>query len=294
MAIIDDIRYRYNAGSMLMRFIYINIAVFLIVWLISFVGFLFNVPTQQLMPWIAMPADLHGLARAPWTPLTYMFAHYDLWHILFNMLWFYWLGRIFLEYFQPKQMGGLYILGGLGGAALYLAAFNLLPAFAGHHGYLIGASASVLAIVTAIAVWAPDYKINLLFIGSVSLKWVAIVTIVIDLLGTGQPNSGGHIAHLGGACVGAVYAIAMRHGNDITRPINAVIDRLAALFTRRKPGVGNPTGGTAYRPKDKTAGKAAPPSEADIDRVLDKIRRSGYASLTDAERELLFRASGKK
>ena len=230
MAIIDDIKRTYRQGTMLMRIIYINIAVFVLLHVVALVGILINVPTQDLVTWVQMPSDLWRLAHTPWTPVTYMFAHYDLLHILFNMLWLYWLGRIFLEYFTPKRLSALYVLGGLGGAALYLLAMNMLPHFAGHNNFLMGASASVIAIVVAVAVWAPDYKIGLLFIGEISLKWVAIVTIGIDLLSVDAGNAGGHIAHLGGAAVGAIYATALKRGTDITRPLNACLDWLASLF----------------------------------------------------------------
>lgn len=291
MAIIDDIKRKYRQGTMLMRIIYINIAIFVLLHLVALVGILINVPDQEMVMWVQLPANLRELLHEPWTLITYMFAHYDLLHILFNMLWFYWMGRIFLEYFTPKRLSALYLLGGLGGAALYLLTMNLLPHFAGNNGHLIGASASVIAIVLAVAIWAPDYKIGLLFIGEVSLKWVAIITIGIDLLSVDAGNAGGHIAHLGGAAVGAIYATAMRHGTDITRPLNAALDWLASLFSRRDKGIGTPVGGTAYETRRQVNDE---PTEAQIDAILDKIKRSGYTSLTDKERDMLFRASRKK
>ena len=291
MAIIDDIRRKYRQGTMLMRIIYINIAIFVLLHLMALVGIFINVPDQEMVMWVQLPSNLRELLHEPWTLITYMFAHYDLLHILFNMLWLYWMGRIFLEYFTPKRLSALYLLGGLGGAALYLLAMNLLPHFAGSNGHLIGASASVIAIVVAVAIWAPEYKIGMLFIGEVSLKWVAIITIGIDLLSIDVGNAGGHIAHLGGAAVGAIYATAMRHGTDITRPINAALDWLASLFNRRDKGIGTPVGGTAYGPRQQVANE---PTEAQIDAILDKIKRSGYTSLTDKERDMLFSASRKK
>lgn len=288
MAIIDDIRRKYRQGTMLMRIIYINIAVFVLLHVVALVGVIVNVPVDEAVSWVQLPCDLSRLAHSPWTLITYMFAHYDLLHILFNMLWLYWMGRIFLEYFTPKRLSALYLLGGLGGAACYLLAFNLLPHFSGTASYLLGASASVIAIVVAISVWAPDYKIGLLFIGEVSLKWVAIITIGIDLLSVDAGNAGGHIAHLGGAAVGAVYAVALRHGTDITSPLNAMLDWFASLFPSRRSGVGAPVGGRVFHEQQSSSGQ---PTEEQIDAILDKIKRSGYTSLTDKERDMLFRAS---
>ena len=291
MAIIDDIKRKYRQGTMLMRIIYINIAIFVLLHLVAFVGVIMNVPAQGMIQWLQVPSNLSQLLYAPWTLITYMFTHYDLLHILFNMLWLYWMGRIFLEYFTPKRLSALYLLGGLGGALLYLLAMNLLPHSIGSNAYLMGASASVIAIVVAVAIWAPDYKIGLLFIGEVSLKWVAIITIGIDLLSVDAGNAGGHIAHLGGAAVGAIYDTALRRGTDITRPLNAALDWLASLFSRRDKGIGAPVGGTAYNSQHQATDE---PTEAQIDAILDKIKRSGYTSLTDKERDLLFRASRKK
>lgn len=292
MAIIDDIKGAYRRGTMLMRIIYINIAVFVLLHMVALVGIIINVPPQGMMQWLQLPSDMGRLAHTPWTPLTYMFTHYDLLHILFNMLWLYWLGRIFLEYFTPKRLSALYVLGGLAGAAVYLLAMNLLPHFAGPGSYLMGASASVIAIVVAVAVWAPDYKIGLLFIGEISLKWVAIATIGIDLLSVDTANAGGHIAHLGGAAMGAIYATALRRGTDVTRPLNAVLDWLATLFARPqqadRSNAAKATNGS--RPSQGTD----TPTEEQIDAILDKIKRSGYNSLTEREREMLFSASRKR
>lgn len=277
---------------MLMRIIYINIAVFILLRLVVLLGFILNFPVDVIFTWVQLPSNLVQLLHSPWTVVTYMFAHYDFLHILFNMLWLYWMGAIFLEYFTPKRLSALYLLGGFGGALLYLMIYNLLPTFSGHLGYLMGASASVIAIVVAAAVWAPDYKINLLFIGEVSLKWVAIITILIDLLSVDTANAGGHIAHLGGAAVGALYAVALRSGTDITKPLNAALDWLASLFSRRRLGVGEPVGGKAFQRGQQS--DKEPPTEAQIDAILDKIKRSGYASLTSDERDALFRASKRQ
>ncbi len=298
MAIIDDIRRHYRQGGMLLRLVYINIGVFVLLKAVALVAWLLNVGDPQTMLWVDVPSRLDLLATRPWTLITYCFVHYELLHILFNMLWLYWMGRIFLEYFTPKQLSGLYIIGGLGGAVLYVVAYNVLPVLAGQHGYLMGASASVIAIVVAVAVFAPDYKIGLLFLGQVALKWVALVMVLLSVVGIGEANTGGNIAHVGGALMGLWFALAIRRGRDITAWLNRSLDWLAS-FVRRGPRrdgspVGQPVGGTAYRGgNNHRSGRhaTAEPTEAELDQVLDKIRRSGYASLTDRERDILFRAS---
>lgn len=275
-----------------MRFILINIGVFVVIRLLALGALLFGVDNMRVLNWVVMPGDLWQLLHRPWTVATYMFAHYDLLHILFNMLWFYWLGRIFMEFFSPKQLTGLYIMGGLGGAVLYLLACNLLPGVPQRS--LIGASASVIAVVVAVAAYVPDYKIGLLFLGQVSIKWVAIVTVAFALLSIDSGNPGSSIAHLGGALVGLWYALRIRRGRDITRPVNFVLDTIVGLFngrsfkrqqSRRKSSQqdGADTRKT-HRPADMV-------TEEELDTILKKIKVSGYDALTDAERDKLFKVS---
>ena len=234
MGFIDDIKRSYSQGSMLLKLIFINIGVFVVLYILG-LGFLLMNAGDGIVRWVELPGDLRLLLHRPWTLVTYMFAHINLLHILFNMLWLYWLGRIFMEYFSPKQLTGVYLLGGLGGALLFLLAYNLLPYFRAQPGtpYLIGASASVIAIVVAAAVYAPEYRIGLLFFGEVPLKWVAIVTVAIAVLGLDAGNVGGNLAHIGGAIVGAWFALRIKQGRDITRPLNAAIDAVVGLFNGR-------------------------------------------------------------
>jgi len=300
MAFIDDIKRTYLQGSMLMRIIIINVGVFVLLHVLTLGAMLFNQPGDSVLRWVEMPSDLGQLLTHPWTVLTYMFAHYNLLHILFNMLWLYWLGRIFMEYFSPKQLTGVYLLGGLGGAVLYLLAYNLLPYFDGVERSLIGASASVIAIVVAAAVYAPDYKIGLLFFGEVPLKWIAIVTVAIDILGLDAGNLGTNIAHIGGALVGAAYSLRIKRGHDITRPINAVIDAFVGLFNGRSlclPRFGHHQDAGPQTAEQRTEQPHRPAdtvSEEELDAILKKLKATGYDALTDEEKAKLFKASRRR
>lgn len=295
---VKRLKARFMAGTLLMRLIYINVLVWLVIRLVVVVAFLAGGSAGGLLAQLEVPSDALAAATHPWTLLTYQFAHYDLLHILFNMLWLYWMGRIFVAFFVPKQLGGLYVLGGLGGALLYLAAYNTLPALASQQAFLIGASASVMAIVVAIAAYVPNFKIGLLFIGQVPLKWMAAVMIVLDLLSITSGNAGGHIAHLGGALVGLWFALAMQRGHDITSWLNRGIDHVVSLFKRRerRGPVGRPVrGGASYHyspPVDEPAGAGL--DEQRLDEILGKLKQSGYAALTDDEKEFLFTASRKR
>lgn len=289
--IIDEMRHGYARATMLMKIIWINIAVFVLLRVTAIVCmFAGNADfINVVMRWVQLPSDLPTLGTRPWTLLTYMFSQYDILHILFNMLWFYWFGTLFRMVSTPKQMLALYIFGGLGGALLFLAAYNLLPLFAHSTGWLIGSSASVIAIVTATAILMPDFRMNLLFIGSVSLKWIAIATIVLVLIGVTGDNAGGEIAHIGGVLVGAWYGVRMKRGHDITAPLNRFFDLCVnawdAVMESLKRG----------RNTASDSSKSAPAVDKDdretLDEILDKIKKSGYAALTPEERKKLFDVS---
>lgn len=298
MAFIDDIKRFFNQSSMLVRLILINVAVFVLMKMLAMGAWLFNAHGLPMMQWLALPSDLWMLLKRPWTLLTYMFAHADLFHILFNMLWLYWLGRIFMEFFSSKHLTGLYLLGGWGGAALFLLACNLLPRLAeAPDSFLVGSSAAVIAIVVATAVYVPDYKIGLLFLGEVAIKWVAIVTVLIAVLSLDSGNSGGAIAHIGGALVGAWFALRIKQGHDITRPLNAAIDAVVGAFNGRSlPNIRKQRDGHApdkaqkgapYRPGSQV-------TEEELDAILDKIKAAGYDALTDEERDKLFSVSKRR
>lgn len=286
---------RFASATMLMKIVVINVAVFLVLNIISIVMIFAGEESGRFIveQWVAMPGNFGRLARHAWTPLSYMFSQIEPLHLIFNMLWLYWFGIVFQLLSTPKRMIGLYLLGGLGGAALYLLAVNTIPYFAGHGGLLIGSSASVIAIVTATAIMAPDYRMNLLFLGAVSLKWIAIATIGIDLLSVTGSNAGGHIAHLGGAAVGAIFALGLKRGHDITAPLNSLIDAIVNLFRRRpkvRPARFRASAApSAPRPKAPSAASAA--DQAELDKILDKIKKSGYSSLTADERARLFDVS---
>lgn len=228
---------------------------------------------------LAMPMAPDELVLRPWTLLSHMFAHIDLWHIIINMLWLWWMGNLFMEFFSGRQLVALYLLGGVAGAAaaiLFFLAFRHLSGPA----LLIGASGAVTAIMLGITAYRPTYRVNLFLIGTVQLKWVAIVIVAIDVLCLGS-NTGGHIAHLGGAATGLAFGYLVTRGTDITRLLTAPLD----LWTAWRAKSLNQT------TKDEQRKTNSAPSEREVDEVLVKVRRSGYDSLTAAERDLLARAS---
>lgn len=287
---------QYRLLPMLTKIIIINVALFVIlrfaVILLLFSG---SDNPESIVRWVELPSNLSALAARPWTLLTYMFAQYDVLHILFNMLWLYWFGVIFMSISTGRKLLALYIYGGFVGAAFYVLAYNTFPFFSGVNGMLIGASGAVLAVVAATAVMLPDFKMHLLFIGPVSLKWVAIATIALDFIGVTGANAGGHLAHLGGAFMGVAYAMELRRGHDITAPFNRIIDAIFNFFSRLrypvKPHFSKFRSGR--RQERNTRVSCSAEDQASLDAILDKIKKSGYTSLTPAERKRLFEVSSR-
>lgn len=287
MSIVEEIKSSFKFGSMLTKLIYINLGVFIVYNLLRFFLFMGGIPSDSLVYYLAVPASPVALLHRPWTLLTYMFFHEGFIHILFNMLWLFWFGKLFLQFLSNRQLLGVYLLGGISGAILYIIAFNLLPAFSGQAllSVALGASASVLAIVVAVSTLRPNYEIYLLFLGAVKLKYLAIATIVLDVISIPMSNAGGHIAHLGGAIFGYTYIKLLASNVDMANFLKVFSEIKIPNFSRRsKMRVTYTKEESDY---DYNYRKAQ--EQKEIDKILEKIARSGYESLTKAEKELLFK-----
>jgi membrane associated rhomboid family serine protease len=294
MGIWDEIVKTFRTGNNLIRLMYINIGVFLLITLTSIIGFLLR--NEQLpsglLSLLSVPADLKALLLRPWSLITYMFTHKDILHILFNMLWLYWFGKIFLEYLDQRKLVAVYLLGGISGAVLYVLSFNIFPAFTDLVGVsvAIGASASVMAVVVAISAYVPDYSINLLLLGRIKIKYMALAIIILTSVVDFSVNSGGKLAHIGGALFGYFYTLGIRKGKDPGKGFNSILDFFATLFRPRKK-----LKVTHKKPvTDLDYNKMKADNQARINNILDKISKGGYDSLTREEKEILFRESQKK
>lgn len=287
---------RPNNGHV--QLIIINVAVFLVLVLLFVISQISQVPElfDVIHRQIAIPAPIMTFLQKPWTIITYAFVHdwTGIFHILFNMLVFYWFGKLFVEYLGSDKLIAVYFLGALAGAFAYLLVYNLVPFYQARipSGGMVGASAAVYAVVVAAATLLPDYTFFLLFLGPVRIKYIAAFYIVVSFLGSVGPNEGGNVAHLGGALIGFVYIRQLQAGVNWGNWIIATIDWFKGLFAP-KPNVK-----VTYR-KEPTTKKAPRPSKAssisqdEIDTILDKISDGGYESLTKEEKEKLFNASKK-
>lgn len=287
-----NLRNQFRTADTLQKIILANVIVFITFAVVrAFMKLFMSSLDTYFSPshWLAVPASLPALVLKPWTLFTYMFYHEDFLHILFNMLWLYWMGKIFMEYLGNKKLLSTYVLGGFSGAILYIAAYNFFPLFSQsvQFSYAIGASAGVLAITVAAATLLPDYKIGILLIGPVALKYIAIITVFLDLISISGSNAGGHIAHLGGALFGFIYIRQLKQGRDLAGWFNNLADKAAALFKGRKRMKVSYT--RSARDEDFVSARKA--KQERTDEILDKISKSGYGSLTNEERDFLFNSS---
>ena len=285
MYIIEEIKQVFKSNNIFTKLIYINLGVFLLVQIAGLIFFLSGQENNLLVDYLSVPADINALALQPWSIFTYMFLHEGFMHILFNLLWLFWFGRIFLEFLDYKKLLSLYIYGGIFGAIFFIIAYNLFPVFdpIKHYSVALGASASVLAIVIAISTYVPNYTINLMFIGAVKIKYIAMFSIILDILSISGGNAGGHIAHLGGALFGYLFALQLRTKKRSSNGFANPFKRKKKVRVTHK-----------NIPKDdQTYNVNKAKNQVQIDKILEKISKSGYSSLTKEEKEILFSASKK-
>lgn len=295
----NEIIKTFKKGSMLTKLIYINVGAFIVLYFV----FLFF---EKLEPYFGVPGTFKELIYQPWSVVTYQFIHGGLWHLLMNMLWLFWFGRLFLNYFNGKQLLAVYLLGGFVGAFLHLGVNYLIPE--ADKAYVIGASGAVMSVVFAVVAFKPDHTINLLFIGSVKIKYIAIFVFILDIMGLAGNVKGGfagsdgiaHIAHMGGSAFGLWFGYSIRNGKDITRSFNNFLNNFFSWFTSdksdkkrskmkatRKESFTKPKSDWEYN-KDKADDRK------EVDKILDKISKKGYGSLSKKEKDFLFKQKDKK
>lgn len=282
----------------LVQIILINLTVFI---LLNITRVILSISgNEEIYVWIinqiALPSNITTFLLKPWTIVTYFFTHERFFHILFNMLFFYWFGKIIYEFLGNNKLINLYVLGGLIGGFLFILIYNLVPFYSERVqiSILIGASAGVFAVVVGSATYMPNYTFFLLFLGPVKIKYIAIFYVLLSFFNIDGSNAGGELSHLGGAVIGFFYIQQLKKGNDFGEPIIKFIAFVKNLF---KP---SPKVRVSYKSKEKKSEKKKsdfqPRSDVEqdeIDAILDKISEGGYESLTKEEKQKLFDASKK-
>lgn len=304
-SIVRDIRQQFDYGNKITQLIIVNVAVFILLNFIRlgftlFAGFEPKTTFHDILTVISANGDVMYTITHPWVIITHMFVHIGFWHILFNMLFLYWFGRIVGDMIGDKRIIPLYFLSGLFGILIFLLSAPLIGAI-GVPAH--GASAAVMGFVMAAGLLAPEYNMRLLLIGDVKLKYIVLAVILLDLFSIGgMDNTGGHIAHLGGAAFGAIYITLLRRGRDLAEPMNQFAAWVSRRFAQRNVSVPRRASRSKVfvrhrsTQKGMESGSRTPtPQEQQekLDAILDKIKEKGYDNLTAEEKEFLFQASKK-
>lgn len=293
--LINRIKREYKFGNLFMKLIIINVGVYLFASVLNVLMFLFTPNSAVaggsqnfqnfLFSVFAVPSNISDFIFRPWSIFSYMFLHLDFFHLLFNMVTLYFMGKIFMIYLTEKQFKQIYFLGGIFGAAFFLLMYNTFPAFetAKFQAIAVGASAAVMAVSASICTYAPDFEVKLYFSKPVKIKFILIGLVLLDIISIPQGNAGGHIAHLGGVLFGILYSMRLKtpscgksssKSKKWSNPLNDYLNK-------RKYE-------NAQRAKKKAQDKAAKAQKKKMDEVLKKVSESGYNSLTKEEKEMMF------
>jgi membrane associated rhomboid family serine protease len=274
MRLINKLIKDFKNTNILYKLIYINVGIFLTYNILIVMCSLFMLDASPSIEKLILPSNTNTLIKQPWSIISYMFFHKTFIHLLFNMIWLHFSGKLFLDYFSEKQFLSTYFMGGICGGLLFILSFNYLPAFeiVNQNAKAMGASASVLAIMFAISTHIPNYRIQIPFIGMIKIKYLAFALIILDIISIPKGNAGGHIAHIGGALFGYIYIKQLNKGVDISKNLYQIINMIFAMNIFGKKN-------NIKKNQNK------------IDNILEKISKSGYSSLNKNEKEILFKAS---
>lgn len=279
--IIAQLKHKYQTGSLVEKLIFVNIGLFILTYFIGNLGWLMGSQGNVFFEWLALPADLNSFITRPWTLVTYGFMHSGFIHILFNLIYLFYIGNLFTDYFIPKKLLNFYLMGTIFGGILFMVSYSYFPALQQQNATLVGASSGIMAILIGLTTYMPNYQLKFRFIGYVKLWVIALIFVGLDLINLADNNTGGHLAHLGGAAYGFL-AIYYQNSFKIKNP-------LGNLFKKKSPLK------TSYKSTTRKTNKQANSQDTQqkINSILDKISKSGYDSLSKAEKEFLFQ-QGKK
>jgi membrane associated rhomboid family serine protease len=280
MELIKDLKYRYKKLDILSQLIVIMILCFAAPFIINTILFLFDLSGFSIISIFDVSPSFGDLLFKPWSLITYGFFHVDLWHLIGNMIILYFSGRVVLDLFGKDKFIKIFIIGLLSGSVIYLLSYNIFPVFSGHKPSMIGASAGVMAVFIFLASYTPNFTFRLILF-DVKIMYLALFLVIMDLIQIPVGNSGGHLAHLGGAAWGYYYYNQIKQGRDIGQWVMNFLKTL--LLKKRKVK-------RVYKKKSFKTSSKSNVDQQKIDLILDKISKSGYDSLTKSEKDTLFKA----
>ncbi len=315
-SVLDDIKRSFRYGDTTVQLILVNVGVWVLLIISGIIAMGFGGDMSTIADkFLAVPSDASQLLWKPWTVITYMFTHISLMHILFNMLFLFWFGRVVSNYVGNHRIVPLFVYGGIAGFLMYFLCALIFPLFGRSiGGIMIGASAGVSAIMWAAVTLVPRHTFNLVLIGPVEIKYIALLKLLMDLISIQVgSNTGGSLSHIGGAILGYIFIRQLQEQKDMGAGLNNLLDKIKKYFeslslpkpkrpkqqqTKQKTARKGPK--MAYRNPDKQRDgevkgerRMDNDDQAKIDAILDKIKEAGYDSLGKEEKEFLFKASKK-
>ncbi len=291
MKLKDHIQYRIQQLDIVEKIIFINIICFVFPLFFKTILFLFSLSENFFVGLFELSSSFQDLVFKPWTILTYGFLHSGFFHLFWNMYLLYFSSRLLLNLFNSKIFLKLYFLGIIIGGLTFILSYNFFPVFQDANPYMVGASAGVMSVFIFMSTYSPNLEIKLILF-NIKLRYLGIAFVLLDVIQIPYGNSGGHIAHLGGAFFGFFYAQRLQKGLDIGLPLDNLVEKISQLFIRKSKMK------TVYKSKDTSdiqnkKSTMVRDHQRRIDEILDKISVSGYESLSNEEKDFLFRI-GKK
>lgn len=286
MSTSNTFRQRFSQFNIAEKLILINVVCFVVPFFLRSIFFLFDLPAQSFLSFFELPSSIGDFIYQPWSLLTYGFLHDSIGHIFWNMLLLYYASQFFLNLFSSQRFINVYFMGILLGGLVFILSYAIFPAFKNQSPQMVGASAGVMAVLIFSCTYMPTQEVRLLFF-NVKLMYIGIALVIVDVLQIPTGNAGGHLAHIGGAALGYIYAQQLQNGRDIGTGFERLWKWLISLFSTQSNMK------TVYKTSKRNSKKTMNSDQEKIDRILDKISASGYDSLTKEEKEMLFNA-GKK
>lgn len=279
----NQLKYRYKTLNIAEKIIAINVLCFVIPFLFQTIFYLFQLSSASFLSWFQLSSDGGTLLFRPWTLVTYSFLHSGIFHLFWNMVLLYYSGQLFLNLLPARIFSNVYFMGVVLGGMVFILSYNLFPAFQGMRPFMVGASAGVMAVFVFISTYTPNQEIRFFFF-NISLKYLALMFVFLDLIQIPNGNAGGHLAHLGGASLGFIYARQLQKGKDIGSGWGQFWASVGQWF-QVQPRVKK-----VYKNSNSKWQRSHTVDQKKIDAILDKISKSGYDSLSKEEKDTLFRA----
>ena len=283
MELVEKLKIKYSYLDVLSKIIVWMVVCFILPFIINTILFLFNIKSFSIIEFFHVSADFFELVYKPWSVITYGFFHAGIWHLLGNMLILYYSGRIVLDLYGDQKFLKIFFIGLLFGSVTYLLSYNIFPVFSGIKPPMIGASAGAMAMFIFLSSHNPHLTFRLIFF-DVKIVYIACFLILSDVIQIPAGNSGGHLAHLGGAFWGYYYNKQLQNGNNPGDWILSFFQYLKSFFKNR------PKVKKVYKNQSNASQKQKKVDQRKIDEILDKISKSGYDSLSKSEKETLFKA----